>query len=62
MPVNFGKVPNPFDFQRLATEDARKNRHVAPQNLQNSSLPIVLVDDLLLTSLDLVRLSRFQVG
>jgi hypothetical protein len=24
MPVNFGKVPNSFDFQRLATEDARK--------------------------------------
>jgi hypothetical protein len=24
MPVNFGKVPNPFDFQRLATEDAGK--------------------------------------
>jgi hypothetical protein len=39
MPVNFGKVPNPFDFQRLATEDARKkNRHEAPQKLQNSSL------------------------
>jgi hypothetical protein len=26
MPVNFGKVPNPFDFQRLATEDARKKQ------------------------------------
>jgi hypothetical protein len=24
MPVNFGKVPNPFDFQCLATEDAGK--------------------------------------
>jgi hypothetical protein len=54
MPVNFGKVLNPFDFQRLATEDAGKSRHEA--------LSIVLVNDLLLTSLDLVRLSRFQVG
>jgi hypothetical protein len=62
MPVDFGKVPNPFDFQRLATEDARKNRHEAPQKPQNSSLSIVLEDDLLLTSFDLVRLSRFQVG
>jgi type I site-specific restriction-modification system R (restriction) subunit len=62
MPVDFGKDPNPFDFQRHATEDARKNRHEAPQKLQNSSLSIVLVDDLLLTSFDLVRLSRFQVG
>jgi hypothetical protein len=62
MPVNFVKVSNPFDFQRLATEDARKNRHEAPKKLQNSSLPIALVDDLLLVSLDLVRLSRFQVG
>jgi hypothetical protein len=26
MPVNFVKVPNPFDFQRLATEDARKKQ------------------------------------
>jgi hypothetical protein len=26
MPVNFGKVPNPFDFQRLATEDAGKKQ------------------------------------
>jgi hypothetical protein len=33
MPVNFGKVPNPFDFQRFATEDAGKNRHEAPQKL-----------------------------
>jgi hypothetical protein len=24
MPVDFGKIPNPFDFQRLAIEDARK--------------------------------------
>jgi hypothetical protein len=54
MPVNFGKVPNPFDLQRLATEDVGKSRHEAPS--------IVLVDDLLLTSFDLVRLSRFQVG
>jgi hypothetical protein len=36
------------------------NRHEAPQKLRNSSLSIVLVDDLLLTCLDLVRLSRFQ--
>jgi hypothetical protein len=47
MPVNFGKVPISFDFQRFATEDARKSRHEAPQKLQNSSLSIVLVDDLL---------------
>jgi hypothetical protein len=26
MPVNFGKVPNRFDFRRLATEDAGKSR------------------------------------
>jgi hypothetical protein len=26
MPVDFGKVPNPFDFQRLATEDTRKKQ------------------------------------
>jgi hypothetical protein len=61
MPVGFGKVPNPFDFQRLSTEDATKNRHEAPQKLQNSSLSVVLVDDLLLASFALVRLSRFQV-
>jgi hypothetical protein len=36
MPVNFGKVPNPFDFKRLATEDARKSRR--------ETLSIVLVD------------------
>jgi hypothetical protein len=62
MPVDFGKDSNFFDFQRLATNDARKNRHAAPKKLQNSWLSIVLVDDLLLTSFDLVRLSRFQVG
>jgi hypothetical protein len=33
MPVNFGKVPNTFDFQRLATEDAGKNRHEALKKL-----------------------------
>jgi hypothetical protein len=33
MLISFGKVPNPFDFQRLATEDAGKNRHEAPQKL-----------------------------
>jgi hypothetical protein len=33
MPVNFGKVPNPFDFQRLTTEDAGKNRREAPKKL-----------------------------
>jgi hypothetical protein len=54
MPVNFGKVPNPFDFQHLATEDVGKSRH--------ETLSIVLVDNLLLNSFDLVRLSRFQVG
>jgi hypothetical protein len=48
MPVNFGKVPNPFDFQRLAAEDVGKSRH------ETLSRPIVLVDDLLLTSFDLV--------
>jgi hypothetical protein len=26
MPVDFGKDPNPFDFQRHATEDARKKQ------------------------------------
>jgi hypothetical protein len=26
MPVNFGKVQNPFDFQRLAIEDAEKKQ------------------------------------
>jgi hypothetical protein len=26
MPVNFGKVPNSFDFQRLATEDAGRKQ------------------------------------
>jgi hypothetical protein len=63
--VNFGKVPNPFDFQRLATEDARKSRHVeAPQKLYIIARYIysIIVDDLLLTSFDLVRLPRFQVG
>jgi hypothetical protein len=34
---------------------------VMSQKLQDSWLSTVLVDDLLLTSLDLVRLSRFQV-
>jgi hypothetical protein len=29
MPVNFGKVPSPFDFSRLTTEDAGKSRHEA---------------------------------
>jgi hypothetical protein len=33
MPVNFGKVPSPFDFQRRATKDAGKNRHEAPKKL-----------------------------
>jgi hypothetical protein len=53
MPVDFGKVSNRFDFQLLATEDARKNRHEAPRKPQNSSLSIVLEDDLLLTSFEL---------
>jgi hypothetical protein len=33
MPVNFGKVPNPFDFQRLATEDAGKTDTKLRKNL-----------------------------
>jgi hypothetical protein len=46
MPVNFGKVPDPFDFQRLAiAKTLEENRHEAPQKQQNSSLSIALVDD-----------------
>jgi hypothetical protein len=36
MPVNFGKVPNPFDFQRLATEDAGKKTDTKLRNYRIS--------------------------
>jgi hypothetical protein len=31
MPVNFGKVPNPFIFNALRPKTLEKNRHEAPK-------------------------------
>jgi hypothetical protein len=49
-------------FSALRPKTLEENRHEALQKLRNSALSMVLVDDMLLICLDLVRLSRFQVG
>jgi hypothetical protein len=54
--------PKPSWFLTPCNWRCWKKRHEAPKKLQNNSLYIVLVDNLLLTSLDLVTLSRFQIG